>query len=187
MTRDYATERMSLFAGILCAVVIFLSSLLVKRGASFVFAASLVVFCVIFILSYAVFTIVSQGMAKKEAETRKIIFISDAEEFEFTPKVKAVDAPPIELLMKHGKTAAKKQRDLLSIIPPIPGEESGAEKIKESEKSKLQQNIEKLLQEASAGIISDEHPLKDKMDFLVKADPQALAKIIKGEWLSHGE
>lgn len=185
MAQDYYTERMSLFAGILCAVVIFLSSILVKKGASFVFATSLVVFCVIFILSYVVFSIVTQSSARQESEKRKAVSASLYEEYDFTPKTKACDAPPIHI-RKSEKRALKRQRDLLALIPALLDEERDDGKIKLEEKSNSQKNIEKLLQEASTGIINDEHPLKDKMDFLVKADPQSLAKILKGEWMSDG-
>ncbi len=185
MTRDYFTERMSLFAGLLCAAAIFTATLFVKKGASFVFATSLVIFCVIFILSYVIFTLVSQAMKKQPPEKQR--YTGDAssyEEYEFTPKVKATHVlPPVKAV----KGTVKKQRDLLLYIPQELLEGGGGEKINEAEKSKTGRNIETLLQEASAGAITDEHPLKDKLDFLLKADPKNLANIIKGEWMSHGE
>lgn len=185
MTRDYSTERMSLFAGLLCAAAIFTATLFVKKGASFVFATSLVIFCVIFILSYVIFTLVSQTMKKQPAGKQR--YTGDASSYagyEFTPKVKAAHVlPPV----KAAKGAAKKQRDLLLYIPQEFIDGSAGEKINDAEKSKTGRNIETLLQEASAGAITDEHPLKDKLDFLLKADPKNLANIIKGEWMSHGE
>lgn len=183
MTKDFYTERMSLMFAALAAAIIFVSSLLVKKGASFVFVSSLVVFCVILILGYAIFTIVMQGLSKQETEQykQKLIFHS-AEQYEFTPKVKAMDV--IDMPKHKGKKAKRDPlKELLAVLPPLETKED----ITGNEKSKTQKNIETLLQEAGLEAISDEHPLKDKINLIIQADPQQLAHLIKGEWLTHGE
>lgn len=181
MTKDFYTERLSLMFALLSAAVIFVSSLLVKKGASFVFVSSLVVFCVILILGYAIFTIVMQALSKQETQNYKEkITVFYEEKYEYTPKTRATDA--IEKPKHKGaKTKRDPLKELLAVLPPL----EIKEKIKEDEKSKQAKNIETLLQEAGLEMLSDEHPLKDKMNFLIQANPEQLAHLIKGEWLTH--
>ncbi len=184
MTKDFYTERLSLMFALFASAIIFVSSLLVKKGASFIFVASLVVFCVILILGFAIFTIVIQGLSKQEAETyagEKVVFYS-AGQYEFTPKVKATDV--IEPKQKGKKPKRDPLKELLAVLPLL---ETKEEEMKESEKSKTPKNIETLLQEAGLDAISDEHPLKDIINLIIQADPQQLAHLLKGEWLTHGE